>query len=99
MVESDNAKSRREFKKLSKSMGDKLDREKGRCVLALVTCHLSGAHILSLRSGIEELPAPAFKPTAGQEKLRQRAEEKEKAGVRVDWVSGACRSCPLRGFL
>lgn len=32
MVESDNAKSKREFKKLSKTMGDKLDKEKGRCV-------------------------------------------------------------------
>lgn len=32
IVETDNAKSKREFKKLSKIMGDKLDREKGRCV-------------------------------------------------------------------
>ena len=32
MVESDNAKSKREFKKLSKVMGDKLDKEKGRWV-------------------------------------------------------------------
>lgn len=32
MVESDNAKSKREFKKLSKTMGDKLDKEKGRYV-------------------------------------------------------------------
>ena len=30
MIKSDNAESKREFKKLSKSMGDKLDREKGR---------------------------------------------------------------------
>ncbi|KAF8591736.1 hypothetical protein K439DRAFT_1656586 [Ramaria rubella] len=30
MVESDNAKSKREFKKLSRNMGDKLDREKGK---------------------------------------------------------------------
>ena len=35
MVESDNAKSKREFKKLSKHMGDKLDKEKGRCVVSL----------------------------------------------------------------
>ena len=33
MVDSDNAKSRREFKKLSKYMGDKLDKEKGRFVI------------------------------------------------------------------
>ncbi|KZV78984.1 hypothetical protein EXIGLDRAFT_707952 [Exidia glandulosa HHB12029] len=59
LVESDNAKSKREFKKLSKSMGDKLDKEKGRA--------------------IEELPAPGFKPTPAQEKLRQKAEEKERA--------------------
>lgn len=32
MVESDNAKSKREFKKLSRNMGDKLDREKGKFV-------------------------------------------------------------------
>jgi hypothetical protein len=30
MVDTDNAKSTREFKKLSKCMGDKLDKEKGR---------------------------------------------------------------------
>ena len=30
MVDTDNAKSKREFKKLSKVMGDKLDKEKGR---------------------------------------------------------------------
>jgi hypothetical protein len=33
MVDTDNAKSKREFKKLSKCMGDKLDKEKGRFVL------------------------------------------------------------------
>ena len=32
MVDTDNAKSKREFKKLSKCMGDKLDKEKGRLV-------------------------------------------------------------------
>lgn len=32
MVDTDNAKSKREFKKLSKHMGDKLDKEKGRSV-------------------------------------------------------------------
>jgi Fungal protein of unknown function (DUF1752) len=30
MVDTDNAKSKREFRKLSKCMGDKLDKEKGR---------------------------------------------------------------------
>ncbi|KAG6330886.1 hypothetical protein ID866_8204 [Astraeus odoratus] len=32
IVDADNAKSKREFKKLSKNMGDKLDREKGRSI-------------------------------------------------------------------
>ena len=35
MVDTDNAKSKREFRKLSKCMGDKLDKEKGRCVSSL----------------------------------------------------------------
>lgn len=35
IVDTDNARSRREFKKLSKSMGDKLDKEKGRSVSSL----------------------------------------------------------------
>lgn len=36
IVDSDNAKSKREFKKLSKNMGDKLDKEKGRSVPFIV---------------------------------------------------------------
>jgi hypothetical protein len=36
MVDTDNAKSKREFKKLSKCMGDKLDKEKGRYVPVVV---------------------------------------------------------------
>ncbi|KAG6867543.1 hypothetical protein C0993_001411 [Termitomyces sp. T159_Od127] len=35
MVDSDNAKSKREFRRLSRSMGDKLDREKGRSLAEL----------------------------------------------------------------
>ena len=35
MVDSDNARSKREFKRLSKHMGDKLDKEKGRHVISL----------------------------------------------------------------
>jgi hypothetical protein len=34
MVDVDSAKSKREFKRLSKSMSDKLDKEKGRSVLS-----------------------------------------------------------------
>lgn len=37
MVETDNARSKREFKKLSKVMSDKLDKEKGRYVLVFLT--------------------------------------------------------------
>ncbi|KAG8852582.1 hypothetical protein FRB96_008581 [Tulasnella sp. 330] len=58
MVETDNAKSKREFKKLSKNMGERLDKDKGR--------------------SIEELQAPDFRPSQSTDKLRQRAEEKEK---------------------
>jgi GATA-binding protein, other eukaryote len=32
MVDTDNAKSKREFKKVAKNMGDRLDKEKGRSV-------------------------------------------------------------------
>ncbi|EJD04845.1 uncharacterized protein FOMMEDRAFT_27143 [Fomitiporia mediterranea MF3/22] len=59
IVDTDNAKSKREFKKLSKNMGDKLDKEKGRA--------------------IEELEAPDFKLNQAAEKLRQRAEERERS--------------------
>ncbi|KAG8909015.1 hypothetical protein FRB99_000118 [Tulasnella sp. 403] len=60
MVEADNAKSRREFKKLSKNMGERLDKDKGR--------------------SIEELEAPDFKRSENVEKIKRRAEEKERAG-------------------
>jgi hypothetical protein len=44
LVDSDNSKSRREFRKLSKCMGDKLDKEKGRFVIV----RLAVVYILSL---------------------------------------------------
>ncbi|KAH8114979.1 hypothetical protein DFH11DRAFT_1840926 [Phellopilus nigrolimitatus] len=74
IVESDNAKSKREFKKLSKVMGDKLDKEKGRA--------------------IEELEAPDFKLNPAAEKLRQRAEEKERSRFEAAQHSGSGR--PLK---
>jgi len=37
MVDTDNARSKREFKKLSKYMSDKLDKEKGRYVVVAIT--------------------------------------------------------------
>ena len=36
MVEDDNAKSRREFKKMSKNMGERLDKDKGRSVHSVI---------------------------------------------------------------
>ncbi|CAK5276492.1 unnamed protein product [Mycena citricolor] len=56
MVDTDNAKSKREFRKLSKVMGDKLDREKGRAIESLPTPDLN-KHSLSsdlLRQRAEE---------------------------------------------
>ncbi|KAJ7038960.1 hypothetical protein C8F04DRAFT_950595, partial [Mycena alexandri] len=41
MVDTDNAKSKREFKKLSKCMGDKLDKEKGRSIETLPAPHFT----------------------------------------------------------
>lgn len=35
MVDVDSAKSKREFKRLSKTMSDKLDKEKGRSVVSV----------------------------------------------------------------
>ncbi|KAG8969030.1 hypothetical protein FRC03_004704 [Tulasnella sp. 419] len=60
LIVDDNAKSKREFKKLSKNMGERLDKDKGR--------------------SIEELQAPEFHRTESANKLKRRAEEKERAG-------------------
>ncbi|KAJ2929496.1 hypothetical protein H1R20_g7595, partial [Candolleomyces eurysporus] len=64
--DTDNAKSKREFKKLSKCMGDKLDKEKGRPDAAAPA------------RSIEELEAPDFKRNPSVEMIRQRAAEKER---------------------
>ncbi|KAG6827220.1 hypothetical protein H0H92_012741 [Tricholoma furcatifolium] len=48
MVDSDNAKSKREFKKLSKSMGDKLDKEKGRSIEELEAPNYKANHSTDL---------------------------------------------------
>jgi len=55
MVDTDNAKSKREFKKLSKSMGERLDKDKNRYANHLtshVTLPLTGVSVLvaTLRS-------------------------------------------------
>ncbi|KAG9308246.1 hypothetical protein JVU11DRAFT_12133 [Chiua virens] len=77
IVDSDNAKSKREFKKLSKNMGDKLDKEKGRFVLPLSS---SPPYTLTFHPrSIEELEAPDFKRNASTDLIRQRAVERERS--------------------
>ena len=51
MVDADNAKSKREFKKLSKHMGDKLDKEKGRSVSIFVP---STSTLIRFASGVSK---------------------------------------------
>lgn len=75
MVDTDNAKSKREFKKLSKCMGDKLDKEKGRFVAPLSFLYFLQ---LLINRSIEELEAPDFKRNHSTDMIRQRAVEKER---------------------
>jgi len=77
IVETDNAKSRREFRKLSKCMGDKLDKEKGRYVSVLFSFPTRVPNHTPTRS-IEELSAPDFKRNHSTDMIRQRAAEKER---------------------
>ncbi|QRW26321.1 GATA type zinc finger [Rhizoctonia solani] len=77
MVDSDadnNAKSRREFKRLSRHTGERLDRDKNR--------------------DISDLQAPKF--TA--ERLRQRAEEKERCRLASEKTARAMRGRGIRGM-
>ncbi|CAE6365918.1 unnamed protein product [Rhizoctonia solani] len=77
MVDSDadtNAKSRREFKRLSRHTGERLDRDKNR--------------------DISDLQAPKF--TA--ERLRQRADEKERCRVASEKTARAMRGRGMRGM-
>ncbi|KAJ4480817.1 hypothetical protein J3R30DRAFT_2362869 [Lentinula aciculospora] len=48
IVDTDNAKSKREFKKLSKNMGDRLDREKGRNISELSAPDFKHSHSTDL---------------------------------------------------
>ncbi|KAK0457046.1 uncharacterized protein EV420DRAFT_1644196 [Desarmillaria tabescens] len=48
MVDTDNAKSKREFKKLSKCMGDKLDKEKGRSIEELEAPDFKSSHSIEI---------------------------------------------------
>jgi GATA-binding protein, other eukaryote len=77
MVDSDNDKSKREFRKLSKFMGDKLDKEKGRFV-KFAPC-LALFPDSEIYSAIEELEAPDFKHNSSSEMIRQRAVERERS--------------------
>lgn len=102
MVESDNAKSKREFKKMTKNMGERLDKEKGRCVILHLRNALYApratlkAHRLSCPisffvcrcRNIEELHAPDFTRTEAIEKLRKRAIEKERSREAGSGING-----------
>jgi hypothetical protein len=57
MVNTDNVKSKCEFKKLSMCMSDKLDKEKGRSVLSCPIIPPTVSH----HPSIQELEAPDFK--------------------------------------
>ncbi|KAG9123614.1 hypothetical protein FRC07_014518 [Ceratobasidium sp. 392] len=77
MVDSDadnNTKARREFKKLSRHTGERLDRDKNR--------------------DISDLQAPKFT----SERLRQRAEEKERCRLASEKTAHAMRGRGLRGM-
>ena len=81
MVDSDNAKSKREFKKLSKCMGDKLDKEKGRYahqIPALGPTIPNEPIWPPIPRSIQELEAPDFKHNHSTEMIRKRAAEKER---------------------
>jgi hypothetical protein len=51
IVDTGDAKSKREFKRLSKCMGDKLDKEKGRFVTPLALVKVLSAHAIRMESG------------------------------------------------
>jgi hypothetical protein len=44
MVDTDNAKSKREFKKLSKNIGDKLDKDRESLLASLAPAKSHGRH-------------------------------------------------------
>src|SRR5271154_2171862 len=79
MADSNNAKSKREFKKLSKHMGDKLDKEKGKFVVNFFFALTLVSYFLTpMFRSIEELEAPDFKHNSSTNVIRQRAVEKER---------------------
>ena len=81
MVDSDNAKSKREFKKLSKCTGDKLDKENGRYAPQTPTLGptIPNEPIWpSIPRSIQELEAPDFKHNHSTEMIGRRAAEKER---------------------
>ena len=77
MVDSDNARSKREFKRLSKHMGDKLDKEKGRYVSYPFLLHLLRLTRTPFRN-IVELEAPGFRRNHSTDMIQQRAAERER---------------------
>lgn len=77
MVEADNTKSKREFKRMTKSMGEKLDKEKGRSVRFFIESPISCS--FPHQRSIEELQAPDFKGSDETSKVKQRADERERS--------------------
>ena len=70
MVDTDNARSKREFRRLSKCMSDKLDKEKGRYVAAYIK-RLGAAHPDCPQeyrgtsgTGLQAQPLHRYPPTA-----------------------------------
>ncbi|EPQ55988.1 hypothetical protein GLOTRDRAFT_18412, partial [Gloeophyllum trabeum ATCC 11539] len=93
IVDTDNAKSKREFKKLSKHMGDKLDKEKGRSIEELSA------------PGFKRNQSTDLIQQRAVEKERQReATQNAKPGVikrmqftfSVDQPSGGASSAPVK---
>jgi GATA-binding protein, other eukaryote len=83
MVDVDSAKSKRDFKRMSKFMGDKLDKEKGRSVHSAPSLCVDplgpDTTCMHPTRSIEELEAPGYKWNHSTDVIRQRAVEKERS--------------------
>jgi len=75
MVDTDNARSKREFKKLSKYMSDKLDKEKGRYVVVAITIDVDNIYLNSgaLRSSKLLILSTQLLPTSFASGLLKRS--------------------------
>ena len=75
MVDTDNARSKREFKKLSKYMSDKLDKEKGRYVVVIIKIAVDNIYLDSgaLRSSKLLISSTQLLPTSFVSALLKRS--------------------------